>query len=66
MIIYDRLWITMKEKGESQYTLITKYGMSPAQISRLRHNKGVSTHTINRLCSILHCKVNDVMEFIED
>ena len=66
MIVYDRLWETMKKQHVSQYTLIKQYGMSPAQITRLKRNEGVSVHTINRLCSILKCNVADVMEYIED
>ena len=60
MIIYDNLWNVMKEKGISQYSLIKNYGISPAQITRLKRNESVSTHTI------LHCDVADIMEFVDD
>lgn len=66
MITYDRLWSTMKSKGITQYTLIKKYGISPAQITRLKRNESVSTHTIDVFCGILHCKVEDIMEFTEE
>ena len=66
MISYDRLWETMKEKGISQYTLIKKHNISPAQITRLKRNESVSTHTIEMFCKILKCKVDDVMEVIDD
>ena len=66
MISYDRLWQTMKEKGVTQYTLIKKHGISPAQITRLKRNESVSTHTIETFCKILKCNVEDVMEYIED
>ena len=66
MISYDNLWKTMKEKGVTQYTLIKKYGISPAQITRLKRNESVSTHTIEMFCKILKCNVSDVMEFIND
>ena len=46
MISYDGLWRVMKEKGISQYALIKKYNVSPAQITRLKRNESVSTHTI--------------------
>ena len=46
MISFEKLWDTMKEKGISQYALIKKYGVSPAQITRLKRNESVSTHTI--------------------
>ncbi len=66
MISYDNLWNVMKEKGVSQYTLIKKYNISPAQITRLKRNESVSTHTIDVFCKILGCQVGDIMEYIED
>ena len=62
MIVYDKLWETMKEKGITQYALIKKHNISPAQITRLKRNESVSTHTINIFCDILDCKVEDIME----
>ena len=53
MIIYDGLWAVMKEKGVSQYALIKKHKISPAQITRLKRNESVSTHTIDTFCRIL-------------
>ena len=66
MISYENLWNGMKEKGVSQYTLIKKYGISPAQITRLKRNESVSTHTIEMFCKILDCNVGDIMEYIKD
>ena len=62
MIVYDKLWETMKEKGITQYALIKKHNISPAQITRLKRNESVSTHTIDIFCNILNCKVEDIME----
>ena len=66
MISYDRLWHTMKEKGVTQYTLIKKYGISPGQITRLKRNESVCTHTIEMFCKILKCNVEDIMQYTED
>lgn len=66
MISYENLWNTMRERGVSQYTLIKKFGISPAQITRLKRNESVSTHTIDMFCKILHCQVDDVMRYIPD
>ena len=66
MIVYDRLWQTMKSKGVTQYKLIHMYKISPSQITRLKRNNNVSTHTINTLCDILDCNVEDIMEFRRD
>lgn len=66
MITYDNLWKTMKVKGVSQYTLINDYGFSAGQLSRLRANKYISTHTVDVLCNILGCNVEDIMTFTKD
>ncbi len=66
MISYNNLWKTLKEKGVSQYALIKKYHISPAQITRLKKNESVSTHTIDMFCRILDCRVEDIMEYIKD
>ncbi len=66
MIIYSRLWATMKEKGISQYKLIKDYGFSSSQLDRLRKNGNISTYTLNRLCNILNCRIEDIAEYIAD
>lgn len=66
MIIYDKLWKTMSEKGITQYALIKKHGVSPGQLTRIKRNESISTHTIDKFCKILHCRVEDVMEFIDE
>lgn len=66
MISYEPLWNTLKKKGISQYRLIKDYGVSAGQISRLRANQNVSTHTLNELCRILQCELSDIAEFIQD
>lgn len=62
MVKYTRLWETMKARNISQYRMIKHYGISTGQINRLKHNMYVSTHTIETLCKILNCRVEDVME----
>ncbi len=66
MISYDKLWQTMKEKGVTQYTLIKKHNISPGQITRLKRNESVSTHTIEMFCKILKCNVEDIMQYKDD
>ena len=66
MIVYDRLWATMKERGVSQYCLIREHQFSNGQLDRLRKNQNISTYTINTLCKILHCRVEDILEYIEE
>ena len=66
MIKYDKLWITLKKKNISQYKLIKYYGVDKAQLQRLRNNEIVKTLIINRLCNILDCNVEDIMEYVPD
>ena len=66
MISYRNLWRTMKKRGVTQYTLIKKWGISPGQITRLKRNESVSTHTIEMFCRLLNCRVEEVMEYIPD
>ena len=66
MISYNGLWRMMKERGISQYALINRYGVSPGQITRMKRNESVSTHTIEMFCRILHCQIGDIMEYTED
>lgn len=66
MIVYNRLWATMKERGISQYKLMRQYGVSGGQIDRLRKNANISTYTLNQLCKILDCRIEDIAEYIED
>jgi len=66
MISYDKLWQTMNKKGVTQYSLIKNYHISPAQITRLKRNESVSTHTIEMICKILKCNVEDIMQYIDD
>lgn len=66
MIVYDRLWATMKERGVSQYKLIRDHGVSSGQLDRLRKNENVSTYTLSQLCRILHCRLEDIAEYKED
>lgn len=65
MITYEPLWNTMKQKKISQYELINRYQFSTGQLSRLRANCNVSTHTLNRLCEILDCRLEDVAVYKE-
>ena len=65
MISYRPFWETLKNSGETTYTLINKYNISSSTIDRLRKGNGISTSKIDDLCKILHCKVEDIIEYIE-
>ena len=65
MITFDRLWETMRERGISQYKLIREYHFSSGQLDRLRKNENVSTYTLDQLCKILRCRLEDIAEFTD-
>lgn len=66
MIVFDKLWTTMKDRGISQYKLLKEYQFSSGQLDRLRKNGNVSTYTLSQLCVILHCNLEDIAEFKPD
>ncbi len=55
----------MKEKGVSQYNLIKEYRISTGQLDRLRKNENVNTYTLDQLCRILNCRLEDIAEYKE-
>lgn len=66
MIVFDKLWDVMKEKGISTYWLRENCGIDSKTIRRLRANDNTETKTLNKLCSALNCKLEDIAEYIED
>lgn len=66
MISYRPFWVTLEKSSETTYTLINKHNINPTTINRLRNNKPVTTTTLNDLCTILKCSLDDVAEFVPD
>jgi len=66
MINYSPLWETMKIKGFTKYKLIHKHGISQQTISRMVKNMPTSTTTIEKLCKILECNVEDIITYVPD
>lgn len=66
MIHYAPLWQTMAKKNVTTYTLRFKHGMSHATVQQLQSNMPVSTHTLNKLCTILSCRLDEIAEFVPD
>lgn len=66
MIRYRPLWNTMSEQKVTTYTLREIHKMSHATVQRLQKDMPVSTHTLNKLCQILNCRLEDVAEYIPD
>ena len=66
MISYEPLWETMKKRGATTYTLQVKGGISSSTIRRLKANDSVSTNTLDALCQILDCSLEDVIAYHPD
>ena len=64
MISYRPLWETMESKNITTYNLIKDYHFSAQTINNLRHDKGITTFTLEKLCTILECTPDKVIEFI--
>ncbi len=63
MIVFDRLWITMKEKGFSSYKLRETCGIDSKTIRRLKANENIETKTLDKLCCALNCRIEDIVEY---
>ena len=66
MISYAPLWNTMQKKKATTYTLQVKGNISSSTIRRLKAGESVSTNTLDALCKILDCDVQDIVEYIYD
>lgn len=64
MIDYSPFWKTLKKSNESTYTLINKHHISSSTIDKLRKNKPLNTTTLNDLCRILDCDIQDICKYI--
>lgn len=66
MIVFDKLWKVMEEKGVSTYYLREKCGIDSKTVRRLRANENMETRTLNKLCAVLGCQLEDIAEYIPD
>lgn len=64
MITYKPFWETLKKSSESTYTLINTYHISSSTIDKLRKDKPLNTTTLNDLCTILECQIQDICRYI--
>ena len=64
MIDYSPFWKTLKNSTETTYTLINNHHISSATLDKLRKNKPLNTTSINDLCRILNCRIQDIAQYI--
>lgn len=66
MISYAPLWKTMDQKQITTYALINKYGINPRTIHNLKHNKSITLYTLEKLCNVLDCQAESIVQFLPD
>ena len=66
MISYAPLWETMKRKNATTYTLQVTGEISSSTVRRLKANESVSTNTLDALCRILDCELDDIIAYLPD
>ncbi len=66
MISYEPFYQTLKKKNITTYRLIKEFGISRSLIDRLKHNKPISTVTLNDLCAFLNCRVEEILIYTPD
>lgn len=64
MIVFDKLWVTMKQRGVSTYRLRESCDIDSKTIRRLRANENIETKTLDKLCTVLNCKLEDIAEYV--
>lgn len=64
MIVFDKLWVMMEKRGVTTYQLREKCGIDSKTVRRLRANENTETKTLDKLCTVLSCSLEDIAEFI--
>lgn len=66
MMSYNPFWKTIKDRNISTYALINKHGILPDTIQRLREGRPITTKTLELLCEVIECKVEDIVQYLPD
>ena len=63
VISYRPFYETLLKKGITEYQLIFKQGISSNTLHRMKHGEAISTKTLDVLCFVLDCRVEDILEY---
>lgn len=66
MISYAPFWETLNRKNITTYVLREKYNISPNTLTRMKNNKYLSMRTVEDLCKILDCRLEDIAVYIPE
>ena len=61
MISYKPFYDTLLKKNKTEYELIFKEGISANTLYRMKQGKAITTTTLDTLCFILDCEVEDIL-----
>ena len=65
-VTYKKLFHLLIDKGMTNAELMEKAGFSANIITRLKRNNYVSLDSIEKICKVLNCGVDDILEFLPD
>lgn len=63
MITFAPLWNTLQSRRETIYDLEYRYGLNPAEISRLKHDHNFTLRSVDRFCTLLGCTLEEVVRY---
>ena len=66
MITFKPLWETLGKKNITTYDLIHHYKMSKGMLDNLKHDRSITLRTLNDLCEMFECDINDIIEYTKD
>ncbi len=66
MIVFDKLWVTMKNRGFSMYKLREQCGIDSKTVRRLKANENIETKTLDKICTALNCRIEDIAEYVDN
>lgn len=65
MITFSPLWETLHLRGETIYDLEYRYGLNPAEISRLKHNHNFTLRSVDHYCQLLDCELEEIIKYVK-
>lgn len=65
-VSYKRLWKLLIDKDMKKRDLKEAANLSPSLMSSLNRDKSVTVNTLSRICDVLQCRIEDIMEIVPD
>ena len=65
-VSYKKLWKLLIDKDMKKKDLCAKAGISAASVTKMGRNGNITTEILLKICTALDCKIEDIMEIVED